>query len=67
MKPTNNAVGIENRVTDYISRNRINAIATLGCIFCNNPDTNFRDQLSIKEYKITGICQKCQDNLFLYK
>ncbi len=24
----------------------------------------FRDELSVKEYEISGICQKCQDNIF---
>lgn len=25
---------------------------------------SFRDELSIKEYKISGMCQKCQDKIF---
>lgn len=25
---------------------------------------DFKDDLSIKEYKISGLCQKCQDNIF---
>ena len=24
----------------------------------------FRDELSVKEYEISGICQKCQDDIF---
>lgn len=24
----------------------------------------FRDELSVKEYEISGICQKCQDEIF---
>lgn len=24
----------------------------------------FRDRLSIEEYKISGMCQKCQDKVF---
>jgi len=24
----------------------------------------FRDALSVKEFKISGICQKCQDDIF---
>lgn len=29
-------------------------------IGCNE----FRDRLSIKEYYISGLCQKCQDDMF---
>lgn len=28
-----------------------------------NPD-EFRDELSAKEYNISGLCQKCQDKVF---
>ena len=34
------------------------------CVFCTNPNLNFRDQLSQREYKISGMCQACQDNYF---
>ena len=36
------------------------------CPFCQNPVklADFRDDLSIKEYKISGLCQKCQDGFF---
>ena len=36
------------------------------CPFCKKPiDFNsFTDQLSLKEYKISGLCQKCQDEFF---
>jgi len=36
------------------------------CPICNKKiDMNgFKDDLSIKEFKISGMCQKCQDNFF---
>lgn len=34
------------------------------CVFCHCPITEFRDDLSIKEYSISGLCQKCQDTVF---
>lgn len=37
------------------------------CPFCGktiNPETEFRDDLSLKEYGISGLCQKCQDEVF---
>jgi len=27
-------------------------------------ETEFRDELSVKEYQISGMCQKCQDYMF---
>jgi len=36
------------------------------CPFCGKKvkAEDFRDQLSIKEYRISGLCQKCQDDFF---
>ena len=36
------------------------------CPFCGKDMTNpvFRDELSKKEFSISGICQECQDNYF---
>ena len=36
------------------------------CPMCNkviNP-SEFKDELSRKEFKISGMCQKCQDDIF---
>ena len=36
------------------------------CPFCNKQvdDNEFRDNLSRKEFKISGLCQSCQDEMF---
>ena len=36
------------------------------CPFCKKPVVmaDFTDELSVKEYKISGLCQKCQDETF---
>ncbi len=37
------------------------------CPFCKkqiDPKTEFEDELSEKEFKISGLCQKCQDKMF---
>ena len=31
------------------------------CPICNEPTEQFRDELSLREYYISGLCQKCQD------
>lgn len=37
------------------------------CPFCQKPVSisEFRDQLSVREYRISGICQACQDRVFV--
>ncbi len=34
------------------------------CPTCGNPYTDFRDQLSIKKFRISRMCQSCQDKAF---
>lgn len=37
------------------------------CPFCETEihgREDFKDDLSFKEYKISGLCQKCQDKMF---
>lgn len=34
------------------------------CIMCGQPVGEFRNELSKKEYSISGFCQDCQDNFF---
>ena len=64
MKPTLKAKELENFIKKETGLDRVAAITTNTCVFCKDPDLNFRDQLSEKEYTISGICQKCQDDVF---
>jgi hypothetical protein len=34
------------------------------CPVCKQKIGEFRDSLSRKEYEISGLCQKCQDEVF---
>lgn len=34
------------------------------CSICHKPIVGFRDNLSKKEYEISGMCQQCQDMVF---
>jgi hypothetical protein len=36
------------------------------CPTCGGPAVEFRDALSVKEHKLSGMCQKCQDEVFDY-
>ena len=42
-----------------------NIVSEEGCNTCPNEyPLHFKDILSYKEYKISGLCQKCQDEVF---
>jgi hypothetical protein len=34
------------------------------CTWCKQPITDFKDAASRNEYRISGFCQKCQDEVF---
>ena len=34
------------------------------CTFCSVTLDEFRDEMSAKEYSISGMCQSCQDKTF---
>lgn len=34
------------------------------CPFCKKKVTHVRDLLSAKEFRISGLCQDCQDGVF---
>ncbi len=43
------------------------AISSSICINCKkpvNPETDFTDEVSKREYGISGLCQACQDEFF---
>lgn len=48
--------------------NRVGQIAKDCCVKppfgCGQPVGEFRDALSEKEYRVSGLCQKCQDEIF---
>jgi len=34
------------------------------CVTCGGEAITFRDQLSAREFRISGMCQECQDKVF---
>ena len=34
------------------------------CHTCNSPIGEFRDEISAREFEISGMCQDCQDKTF---
>ena len=45
-------------------RSRSLAIAGNGCVKCGESAVDFTDELSRKEFGISGLCQGCQDGIF---
>ena len=45
-------------------RTRTGSIKKDICVECGGPAKSFRDDVSRREYPISGLCQKCQDKVF---
>ena len=45
-------------------RSRTASMMQSTCVTCGKPANEFRDDLSRKEYGISGMCQACQDIVF---
>jgi len=70
MKPTKKAQGITDFLNNILGDNRETAISLGFCIKppigCGKPAIEFRNEISKKEFAISGLCQQCQDKVFGY-
>lgn len=48
----------------FFNRSRKQSILQRTCVKCGGSAKIFKDELSQKEYSISGLCQKCQDIIF---
>jgi len=65
MNPTKKSKPMNDFIKAITGINRQEAIKEKQiCMFCKLPAIWFRDSLSKKEYTISGLCQKCQDEVF---
>lgn len=66
--PTQKSPDIEAFLNDLMGGNRQQTIIQNKCvpapIGCGKEVGTFRDALSEKEYRISGLCQECQDSVF---
>lgn len=62
--PTEKSKAVDKVIKDFFGFDRKAIIESDTCVFCGKPATTFRDELSEKEYSISGICQTCQDETF---
>ena len=63
-EPTPKHPDIENVLTKLTGRSRVESIKNDKCSFCGGDASTFRNELSRREYVISGFCQKCQDSVF---
>ena len=67
-KPSNKAKPIT-EFLDGMSKQAFGRTRTVSikgdvCVICARPATEFEDELSAKEYAISGMCQTCQNRVF---
>ncbi len=49
---------------EFFGRPRKISIEDAKCAVCGREALSFRDELSAKEFDISGLCQTCQDKTF---
>ena len=64
MEPTKKTDAINDAISSLVGRDRVETITNNLCMCCGGPANDFRDDLSRKEYSISGLCQDCQDSFF---
>ena len=67
MEPTNKSNPIDSMLSSLFGVDRVKTISEGYCVSCDTEDikaTSFTDDLSRKEYAISGLCQSCQDDVF---
>lgn len=63
-KPTDKSEPLDVFLDKLLGVSRAESIKSDTCVFCNKPATEFRDEVSRKEFTVSGICQKCQNFYF---
>ena len=65
-QPSNKAPSMEEAIHAITGINRREAITSKTCPTCGQGVTldSFKDELSLKEFHISGLCQSCQDSVF---
>ena len=72
MKPSKKSPELEEAFNTIFGIDRKGSIEHNTCVappigcgqVIENPEKHFRSQISLDEYRISGLCQKCQDEVF---
>jgi len=63
-KTTNMSKMLDNLSELAYGRSASNSIKMDVCVACGKPAVEFADEVSRREFSISGLCQKCQDVVF---
>jgi hypothetical protein len=55
---------LDTTTQSIFGRKRTDSIKSDTCVTCGKLADKFRDELSVKEFTISGMCQTCQDSVF---
>lgn len=55
---------IDEIITETFGIDRIKSIRSDKCATCGKDTKEFRNEISRREYTISGMCQECQDSVF---
>jgi hypothetical protein len=64
IEPTPKSEVVDELLQQLMGKNRIATIKQRKCMTCDRNADYFRDNLSLREYTISGMCQRCQDKVF---
>lgn len=64
MKPSKKNEEIDTMLKKVFGIDRKESINNNTCVRCYGEANEFSDDLSEKEYSISGLCQVCQDEIF---
>ena len=65
-QPSKKTAAMDATITALTGIDRRKAITSKLCSFCGAKVTldSFTDELSLKEFHVSGLCQQCQDKAF---
>ncbi len=67
-EPSEKSEGMEQVITRVVGFDRRKVIREDKCVpqpfGCGGDAKEFKDEVSRREYRISGLCQKCQDKFF---
>jgi len=64
VEPSHKAPAIDLFISQMTGKSREQQLAAGLCMTCSGEAKEFKDDLSRKEYTISGMCQTCQDGIF---
>ena len=64
--PSEKSEAIDHAITAIFGINRKESIESKKCVMCPEEVDldSFKDEISLKEFHISGMCQTCQDKFF---